>query len=61
MYGQPYSNKRKEKLVGAILSVPSEDMCLTKIKKVVKHTLLDPLADKDQMTHKFGSLNEDNF
>ena len=58
-YGRPHSGRNKAALVEAVQLGPKE-AAMTEFEKVIKHTLLAPLKDKDRAAHKLGSLNEDD-
>ena len=57
-YGRP-SSGRKDELIKQIHKGPADEG-ITEQERMLKHTLMVPLPDKDRAAHKLGSLNEEN-
>ena len=56
-YGRPYSGT-KQVLAERIKMGPVVWLELTAVEKMLKHTFMKPLSDKEKTPHKIGSLNE---
>ena len=57
-YGCP-SSGIKDELIEQIHKGPADEG-ITEQERMLKHTLIAPLPEKDRAAHKLGSLNEDN-
>jgi hypothetical protein len=57
-YGRPSSGTRQV-LAERIKMGPLKKIVPTPVEKMLKHTFMLPLKDKEKTPHKIGSLNED--